>query len=338
MKTGLVLTASPEFTNVAVEEVRTRSEGVGEITVLGDGVFFWEHPDASLANHLLLSDTPIFLHHMHTATVLDYTDMETLHRSINEHLQEDLLGAPVGCSVAVQGRWINSSQSGQGRQLKAALDGRLLQLGFLPAIKDPKWIISVTVSENNAYYGVSPAAWNLTDWSGGKIHFRKSAEDISRSKFKLLEAITRWQLRFAPGGLALDLGAAPGGWTSVLLERGMKVISVDTGLLDHRLRGYPGLTFLQQNVRQLTLPQSIQLDLITCDMSWDPFFTVSAINRLVPHLSVGGHVILTVKLMGKRPLHTVREVCAKLDEALQVVHAQHLFHNRQEITLHLAKS
>ena len=117
----------------------------------------------------------------------------------------------------------------------------------------------------------------------------------------------------------------------------MRVIAVDTGLLDQRLSGHKGLTFLQQNVRQLALPKGTKLDLITCDMSWDPFFTVGAINRLLPSLSVGGQMILTVKLMGKRPLNTIREVCASLDERLQVAHAQHLFHNRQEITLHLVK-
>jgi 23S rRNA (cytidine2498-2'-O)-methyltransferase len=222
--------------------------------------------------------------------------------------------------------------------LKQLVDQLLATRGFAPTVKSPQWIISLTLADGEVYYGLAPASENLSDWTGGMVHFRKSPEDVSRSMFKLLEAIERWHLELAPGSAALDLGAAPGGWTAVLLDHGLKVTAVDTGELDSRLSDHPRLTFYRQNVKDLHLPPGNQFQWITCDMSWNPFFTVRAVNALIPHLQAGGETILTVKLMGRRPRQTIRQVIDSLDPRLSVMHALHLFHNRREITLHLRRS
>jgi len=293
------MTASPEFVAVAMEEVRDLEPGHSlELKLLGEGVFFWRNSDPASANQLLLSNPPIFLRHLHRAVVWDYSGGEELQTAVCQRLAGDLQPVPAGGRVALQGRCINSRHPWQPRELKAAVDAELVALGFTPAVKDPEWVVSLTQAGDQVYYGVSPVDQNLSDWTGGMVHFRKGPGDISRSNFKLLEAITRWELRLPEGGAALDLGAAPGGWTRVLLDHGMRVIAVDTGELDPRLLGQPGLTFLQRNVNDLTLPATTKLDMLTCDMSWDPFFTVRAVNRLSEWLQSGGQVILTVKLMG----------------------------------------
>lgn len=333
------MTASPEFVAVAVEEVRDLAAAERpEIILLGEGVFFWRTSGPAGASRLIHSQPPVFLHHLHQAIVWDYRGSAELREEVCDRLTEDLRLPPVGSKVALQGRAVNSQHSWEPRDLKQATDALLSDLGFLPVVKEPEWVISVTQAGDQVYYGVSPVEQNLSDWTGGMVHFRKGPEDISRSNFKLLEAITRWKLSLPAGGTALDLGAAPGGWTRVLLDRGMQVTAVDTGELDARLTGQAGLTFLQRNVNELTLPATSKFDLITCDMSWDPFFTVRAVNRLIERLRPGGLAILTVKLMGKRPRQTVRQVIERLDQRLVVRHAQHLFHNRQEVTLHLQRA
>ncbi len=332
------MTASPEFVTVAMEEVRDLEPGHSpELMLLGEGVFFWRSSHPIGANQLLLAKPPIFLHHLHRAAVWDYSGSEELQATVCGRLATDLQPVPTGSRVALQGRAVSSRHLWQPRELKVVVDSRLIELGFVPAVKEPDWVISVTQAGDQVYYGVSSVEHNLSDWTGGMVHFRKGPGDISRSNFKLLEAITRWKLCLPQGGIALDLGAAPGGWTRVLLDRGMRVIAVDTGELDPRLLGQLGLTFLQRNVNDLTLPATTRLDMLTCDMSWDPFFTVRAVNRLSERLQSGGQVILTVKLMGKRPRQTVRQVIEALDQRLILCHAQHLFHNRQEVTLHLQR-
>jgi len=94
----------------------------------------------------------------------------------------------------------------------------------------------------------------------------------SRAAYKLIEITERDHL-LAPGMTVVDLGAAPGGWSQVVLEKlGGKgrVIAVD--LLE--MPALPGLTFIRGDFRQ---PQALaelkknlegrSLDLVISDMS-----------------------------------------------------------------------
>lgn len=334
---GIVLTASEEFLAAAMEEAQRAFPQLSQ-EVLGPGLF-WLHTGAELeqVQTQLITAPPIFVRHMHAATVWPIGDEQELIANVVQQLEIDLPNVPRDASVAVQARAINSNVAWQPRDLKAACDNLLRQQGYQPAIKDPAWVVSVTQARQHVYYGLAEADRNLSDWTGGMIHFRKEPSDVSRAKFKLLEAIVRFDLDLPAGGRALDLGAAPGGWTQELLARGLHVLAVDTGELDPRLKHAERLQFLQANVKNLRFAPSDQFDLITCDMSWDPIFTAKLINGLIANLRPGGQVIMTVKLMGKKPLPTIHRVLAMLDNSLTVRHAQHLWHNRQEITLHLLK-
>ncbi len=50
---------------------------------------------------------------------------------------------------------------------------------------------------------------------------------VSRAEHKLAEAIHVFGLDLRAGMRAIDLGAAPGGWTFLLAERGLDVVAVD---------------------------------------------------------------------------------------------------------------
>lgn len=336
---GIVLTASEEFLAVAMNEVQQAFPQYTQ-DILGPGVIWLQTAADNLAcvQAQLIAKPPIFVRHLHAATAWPVSSEHELTDSVSQHLLSDLPNVPPGASVAVQARSVNTKLVWQPRDLKAACDSVLREQGYQPTIKDPEWVISVTQARQDVYYGLAPAVHNLSDWTGGMLHFRKEPGDVSRAKFKLLEAIIRFGLTFPVGGRALDLGAAPGGWTQELLARGLEVVAVDTGELDARLSGVKGLRFLQMNVKDLRFSPLEQFDLIACDMSWDPIFTAKLVNGLVANLRLGGQVIMTVKLMGKKPLPTIQRVLATLDQRLVVCHAQHLWHNRQEITLHLVRT
>lgn len=336
---GIVLTASEEFLATAIEELQQKFPQHKQVT-LGPGLLWLETgaEHRQQVHKQLIAKPPIFVRHLYSATMWPVSSQPELIASVSKSLLADLPSVPLGASVAVQARAVNTTLDWQPRDLKAACDSVLCEQGYQPTIKDPQWVVSVTQARQAVYYGLAPASHNLSDWTGGMLHFRKEPGDVSRAKFKLLEAIIRFGLHFPHGGKALDLGAAPGGWTQELLARGLAVVAVDTGELDPRLNGVKGLRFLQMNVKDLRFSPLEQFDLITCDMSWDPIFTAKLVNGLVNNLSPGGQVVMTVKLMGKRPLPTIQRVLTTLDQRLEVSHAQHLWHNRQEITLHLIRT
>ena len=101
---------------------------------------------------------------------------------------------------------------------------------------------------------------------------------VSRGGQKLDHALAHFGVD--PGGLtALDIGASTGGFTDVLLARGVrKVFAVDVGYgqLDTRLRGDERVTVLERtNARHLTRPQVPEaVDLIVCDASFIGLRTV----------------------------------------------------------------
>ena len=72
----------------------------------------------------------------------------------------------------------------------------------------------------------------------------------SRAYFKLAEALDLAGVEDLGGKRALDLGAAPGGWTECLLDRGASVVAVDPGALDDAVARRPGVRHIQKSPKR----------------------------------------------------------------------------------------
>lgn len=285
----------------------------------------------------LRSRPPIFVRHVFpvdaegplAGTRDDLRDIATLVRP--------LLGrAPSGARVAIQARRLAKKLDYTPYAVKETLDPLLVEAGLQPEIRDPEWAVSLALADGRCYIGVSRVADNLSAWAGGMMRFRAGDDDIARSKRKLLEALAVFAVDLRGVRTALDLGAAPGGWTSALVERGIAVTAVDTGRLDERLLQLPQVTFIRENAERLRAPEGA-FDLLTCDISWDPLHTARMIVRLAPALRRGGCAIVTVKLMRRRVWATVEAVQNILSQSFVLRGARQLFHNRRETTLFLQR-
>jgi 23S rRNA (uridine2552-2'-O)-methyltransferase len=91
----------------------------------------------------------------------------------------------------------------------------------------------------------------------------------SRAAFKLIEIDDKYKL-LRRGVRVVDLGAAPGGWSQVAVQRGAaKVVGVDLLPID----SVPGATFLQGDFADPDMPARLQalmgglFDLVLSDMS-----------------------------------------------------------------------
>src|SRR5699024_158428 len=68
-----------------------------------------------------------------------------------------------------------------------------------------------------------------------------AADAPSRSTLKLEEAFhvfiprAEWETRLTSGLNAVDIGAAPGGWTFLLVQKGMMVTALDNSPMDQKL-------------------------------------------------------------------------------------------------------
>ncbi|REK77910.1 SAM-dependent methyltransferase [Paenibacillus paeoniae] len=217
---------------------------------------------------------------------------------------------------------------------KALLDAVLEELGAEPVVQGPEIIISIYAAGDKLYVGFGTPKEMLSDWPGGAIRFQREEGQVSRAKFKLLEAEIAFGLRYADYRHALDVGAAPGGWTSLLLERGLRVTAIDPAEMHPSLLVSPVLTHIKRNAAEAKLPKEA-FDLLVCDMSWSPMLMSKLVLDLRSSLAPGATAVVTVKLMHRKPMQTIREVKERLGTAFIVLKAKQLFHNREEITLYL---
>ncbi len=332
-------TANHGFAVYAQEELRRLFSRPKFVSLVPGEIFLME-TDRSGEDVIaeLKRNEPMLLRHIQPACAAlpaegTAADIERLKRYVKEELRFRS-GEKVAVQVRItEGTQVNYTPYG----VKEAVDPVLMEAhGAEPVVREADRIISVLVTTNTMYAGVSRPEDNLSDWSGGAVRFRREEGQISRAKFKLLEAEYKFALDFAQFNRALDIGAAPGGWTSLLLERGLSVTAVDPGELHPTLTGHPRLTYLRKNAGDVTFADEA-FDLLVCDMSWSPRQMIKLVSGLLHALESGGTAIITLKLMHGKPFQAVKEAVGGFRPALELRRAKQLFHNRDELTLYFRK-
>ncbi|CQR56231.1 SAM-dependent methyltransferase [Paenibacillus riograndensis] len=331
-----ICTANHGFAPYAQEELR-RLFGAVKSTLLLPGEIFLATLEAEPeeVSRVLAGQPPIFLRHIQPVQFQDQGDLSALDRlAVYLSRRSGLEGEKVALHVR---KGHSSFWPDSPGELREWLQERLQDLGAEFTVQDPAWVISVYADGGALYAGVSRPEENLSSWNGGMIRFRKEDGQISRAKFKLMEAEKEFAIPFCSFRNAVDIGASPGGWTSFLLERGLKVTAVDPALMHESLRKNPGLKILRKNAGDVKF-QDNEFDLLVCDMSWSPKLMAKLVTGLLHSLSPGGTAIVTVKLMHKKPMAVIKEIIAMFEsERMQIQRAKQLFHNRDEITLYMIK-
>ena len=202
---------------------------------------------------------------------------------------------------------------------------------------DPKnadKIINLTVNGDTVYFGVSSVESSLSSWAFGECHFRERKGQISRAEFKLLEALECFNIDLSNCKTALDLGAAPGGWTAVLLNKGLKVIAVDPAKLDRELLLNENLLHYQ-GVSQDYLYEyyTDKYDIIVNDMKMNSKQSIEVMEEAAKCLNSNGLIVMTLKLNPTRNLEEVKECLELLKNKYRIIGARQLFYNRSEVTL-----
>ncbi|EJW15693.1 SAM-dependent methyltransferase [Paenibacillus alvei] len=336
-----IVTSNHGYIAYAQEEWRRRFGQLKSRMLVSGEIALMELPvDRSEVFHVMESEPAIFIRYLQPVDLA--VDVQAL-QSDQEHTLDCLLdqlmksvdGSITNLRVGVH---VRSSTAGESldKELRDALRSAVERKGASVAIQDPERIVALFIHDGAVYAGLMTPEQAGSDWTGGTIRFRREEGQVSRAKFKLLEAERTFGLDFAAYRNALDIGAAPGGWTSLLLERGIQVTAVDPAAMHPSLIEHPNLTYYKSNAGDVALEPG-EFDLLVCDMSWSPKVTAQLVIGLLDSVVQGGTVIVTVKLMHKKPLQTIREVKEMFMEHLHIIRAKQLFHNRDEITLYMMK-
>jgi 23S rRNA (cytidine2498-2'-O)-methyltransferase len=345
----VIVTTHPEFSDAGFSELKQLDKQLTHVAQLAPGLILCATPQVETLMHMAAEQQPIFVRHLapvQTIVNLNNTeqDIGTLAITLAELPTFSYLER--GQYFAVQTRLIQSEEYTIQRPYSGGQVNRLLaeaiseETGAVESIRKPRIIVSLLCIAEKGYLGISTAHENLSDWPGGARHYAQTPEQISRAEFKLLEALEVFGVQLPSQGRVLDLGAAPGGWTRLLLEAGLHVVAVDPANLDPRLDGLPHLehyrgyaeTYLDDAVKRHR-----RFDLIVNDMRMDARDAARLLGQVAPCLHPEGYIISVFKLPHEtreiQPLFTLKEAITILKKYYAIVYARQLFHNRQEVTV-----
>lgn len=230
-----------------------------------------------------------------------------------------------------------------GRALERPLESVLRKRGHLQPFADGRRLHCFWTRGDTVQPGLcAPGA--CSDLPGGILRLRASRAAPSRSALKLEEAwhqflpAGEWGQRLAEGMTAVDLGAAPGGWTWQLMRRGMYVYAVDNGPMNAGLMATGQVEHHRADAFGWQPPAPVNW--LVCDIVDKPARVTA---RIADWLVAGWcrEAIFNLKLPMRQRWQTVEDCLAhlrmRLEEAEAVHHlrARQLYHDREEITVHV---
>lgn len=204
----------------------------------------------------------------------------------------------------------------------------------------------VFLANDHCLIGYSPIG-KASEHKGGILRLKSPKDAPSRSSLKLDEAIQvlmsnkQRKAIFRLGHTAVDLGAAPGGWTYQLVQRGMQVTAIDNGPMDKKLMATEHVVHLKENA--LTWMPAKPVHMLVCDMVEKPSLVANLMAQWLVQAKTE-QAIFNLKLPMKKRFQEVSdcigEICDQLEEQNIKYYwqAKHLYHDREEITVYFRRS
>lgn len=248
--------------------------------------------------------------------------------------------------------WVETADTNEAKELQALcrklatpLRAELQRRGLLHEGRgDLPRLHVFFLSSSSAYIGLSEPD-NSSPWYMGIPRLKFPSGAPSRSTLKLDEALLTFldakerEKRLRPGMHAVDLGAAPGGWTWQLVQRHLRVVAVDNGPMAQALLDSGVVEQRREDGFRYRPPKAV--DWMVCDMVEQP----ARIARLVADWLAQGwcrECIFNLKLPMKKRYQEVQHCAEIIEQRLSkaglryTLQFKQLYHDREEVTGYLA--
>lgn len=231
------------------------------------------------------------------------------------------------------------------RKFEAPLRKALEKAGKLRSGPPGLRLLLTFISGRQVFVGVADEQ-NSAMWPMGIPRLKFPREAPSRSTLKLEEAwhhfIPRdqWDERLHSDMTAVDLGAAPGGWTWQLVNRGMLVTAVDNGPMAQSLMDTGLVRHLMAD--GFTYAPRPPVDWMVCDIVEKPARNAALLETWLGE----GHcreAVVNLKLPMKQRYAEVRRLLERIREGFKArrihvaIGCKQLYHDREEVTCHLRR-
>jgi 23S rRNA (cytidine2498-2'-O)-methyltransferase len=326
--THAILTCSEHFTDLALNELQRQHPNVTLVQQVSPQHLFLKAPLSF--DHLTRpwrNQLPIYLHHLfpvhHTLPLTGTpTDFDCLRRQAQALCRKD---------YQVQARIV-----GDYPYSAITLEQVIRPGQPASSITKPNGrVLSLVVVDKCVYMGISWASQNLSAFATGRPYFDEPLPN--RAGFKLLEALDAFDIRLRPGDHALDLGAAPGAWTAVLVRRGMRVTAVAPSAMYDWLQVESNVRAVCTTAEEYLPSCDTTYDLIVNDMKLDAQDSARLMAQYAAHLRPQGIAIMTLKLRLREPRRLMDHAFRLLRKEYKILRVRQLVGNRKEVTLFLRR-
>ena len=229
------------------------------------------------------------------------------------------------------------------RPLRPHLERALATAGIsMDDPRAPERLHVFFVGGTACYVGTTAVA-NSSPWLMGIPRMRMPSSAPSRSTLKLAEALQEFVgeeglgRRMRPGMTAVDLGAAPGGWSWQLVRRDLNVLAVDNGPMDPALLDTGQVK--QRREDGFRFRPTEPVDWMVCDMVQSPSLIAALAARWIAQ-GLCRETIFNLKLPMKKRREEVERCRTIITQALQGrpyrLRIKHLYHDREEVSAWIA--
>lgn len=194
---------------------------------------------------------------------------------------------------------------------------------------------AVLISSGAGWIGVADANLRhrfrriMSPFPGGEAPVADDRFPPSRAYRKLLEAEQHLGVSLAAGESCVELGASPGGWSAIVLRRGVRLIAIDRSPLRADLMRSPHLQFIRGDAFRFQPEQSV--DWLLSDL-------IASTDRLIDLLTAWiaarwcRRFIFTIKFKGDEDYPRLEPLKQFLDQHCTEYKLRCLRHNRNEVT------
>lgn len=250
---------------------------------------------------------------------------------------------------------LNSKRAHSAKDIEVYIGENLEREGYSIDIENPEIMAYIIIIDMMCYCG------SLRTEDMFRLHLdpkrfykNKFKKVVSRAELKLEEAWDEFNLGVRKG-TAIDVGAAPGGWSLVLARKEVKVIAIDSGELDIAnlakanvkvkvADGSISMNDIEQNhiihiksVYENAVDSSMpisKVNMILVDINATPDVSIKAVNKFLPMLSNKAELIMTIKCVTKNVSKYIEIARNGIEQNFCIRSIRHLPANRMEVTLY----
>jgi len=164
---------------------------------------------------------------------------------------------------------------------------------------------------------------------GGDIPHAEDKAAPSRAFAKVIEAELRLGQQIELGQTCVDLGASPGSWSYVAIQRGARVIAIDRSPLRDDLMRNPRLSFLQADAFKFRPDQPV--DWLICDIIAAPQRSIDLLLEWLRERQMR-RFIVTIKFKGADEYHLLDQLKEQAPPLCADFRLTRLCANKNEVT------